>query len=71
MSPEDSQRVLSAFRMAHSAWVSLHDYLETHPDTSELLNAMAKQLAIIQTLKPLVDVDEWPEIINDTDEAAA
>ena len=68
LNPEDSQRVLFAFRAAHRASLSLQEYLESHPDTPELLEVKAKQVAIIQHLKPLVEqrflAEEWPDTID-------
>ncbi len=68
LNPEDSQRVLFAFRAAGRAWKSLQEYLKSHPDTPELLNVMSKQVAVMQQLKPIVDREfpdeEWPDTID-------
>jgi hypothetical protein len=66
--PEDSQKLLFAFRAAGRAWKSLQEYLKSHPDTPELINVMARLIAVIQHLKPLIDREfpdeEWPDTID-------
>ena len=68
LNPEDSQRVLFAFRAAGRAWKSLQEYLKSHPDTPELINVKARLIAVIQQLKPIIDREfpdeEWPDIID-------
>ncbi len=68
LTPEDSKKLLFAFRAAGRAWKSLQEYLKSHPDTPELLNVMSKQVAVMQQLKPIVDREfpdeEWPDIID-------